>query len=218
MAAELGLPLLAKDVIKESLFDALGHVDDDPLASSQRLGGAAMELLWRLAAECPAVVIEANFRTQSAFERDEVRELCARPVEVHCRIPVDVAAARYAERGARDDHHAVHVARSTPLSFFEEFVEPFGIGTVVEVDTTTPVDVVALAARVRDALQASTLTALDAGFSARRRPSPEPTPTGPGARDPGRRGRRARASACPRPLPQPLRRPSRRADGAGSGT
>src|SRR4051794_3017127 len=88
LAAELALPLLAKDVIKESLFDALGHVEDDPLASSRRLGGAAMELLWRLAAECPAVAIEANFRTQSALERGKVRHLCERPVEVHCRIPI----------------------------------------------------------------------------------------------------------------------------------
>jgi len=155
LAAELGLPLLAKDVIKESLFDALGHVDDDLLASSRRLGGAAMELLWRLAAECPAVLIEANFRTQSAMERDKVCELCEAPVEVHCRVPVDVAAARYAERGTRDDHHAVHVARSTPAAFFEEFTEPFGIGTVIEVDTTSPVDVFAVAAGVRDALRTS---------------------------------------------------------------
>ena len=37
-------------------------------------------------------------------------------------------------------------------TFFEQFTEPFGIGTVLEVDTTEPVDVGALAARVRDAL------------------------------------------------------------------
>ena len=67
----------------------------------------------------PSVVIEANFRAQSAFEREKVRALCERPVEVHCRVPVEVAAARYAERGAGEDHHPVHVARSTPLSFFE---------------------------------------------------------------------------------------------------
>src|SRR4051794_7026249 len=144
LAAELALPLLAKDTIKEALFDALGHVEDEPLASSRRLGGAAMELLWRLAAECPAVVIEANFRTTSTYERTRVRELCERPVEVHCRVPVDVAGARYAERGGRDDHHPVHVARSTPRSFFEEFAEPFGLGPVIDLDTTGPVDVGAL--------------------------------------------------------------------------
>jgi len=155
LAAELALPLLAKDVIKESLFDALGHVDDDPLASSRRLGGTAMELLWRLAAACPAAMIEANFRTQSALERDKVRGLCERPVEVHCRVPAPLAAERFSRRAGGDAHHEVHVARSMPLDFFEQFTEPFAIGTVLEVDTTEPVDVGALAARVRDALSTS---------------------------------------------------------------
>ena len=155
LAADLGLPLLAKDAIKESLFDALGHVDDDPLASSRRLGGAAMELLWRLAAECPAVVIEANFRTQSAFERARVLDLCERPVEVHCRVPAPLAAQRFTHRADGDAYHEVHVARSMPLDFFEQFTEPFGIGTVIEVDTTSPVDVFAVAAGVRDALRTS---------------------------------------------------------------
>ena len=79
LAALLGLPLLSKDVIKESLFDTLGHVADDELASSRQLGGAAMELLWRLAARCPAVVLEANFRSQSAYERKRVLELTSCP-------------------------------------------------------------------------------------------------------------------------------------------
>jgi hypothetical protein len=61
LAAELGYPLLAKDRIKETLHDALGAPEPDR-AWSRRLGGAAMELLWALAADAPAVVIEANFR------------------------------------------------------------------------------------------------------------------------------------------------------------
>jgi predicted kinase len=69
LAHALGFPLLSKDVIKESLFDSVGQVDADALASSRRLGGATMELLWRLAAECPSVVIEADFRSHSAYER-----------------------------------------------------------------------------------------------------------------------------------------------------
>ena len=70
LAAELGFPLLSKDVIKETLFDQLGHVADDERRSSQQLGGAAMELLWRLASACPAVVLEANFRSRSSYERE----------------------------------------------------------------------------------------------------------------------------------------------------
>jgi hypothetical protein len=82
-------------VIKESLFNPLGPLDADPLASSRRLGGAAMELLWRLAEECPSVVIEANFRSHSVYERQRLlRALSPRPVEVYCRLPVEQAAVR----------------------------------------------------------------------------------------------------------------------------
>lgn len=61
LAAELGFTLIAKDRIKETLHDALGWVADIDLAWSQRLGAAAMELLWALALGAPAVVLEANF-------------------------------------------------------------------------------------------------------------------------------------------------------------
>jgi predicted kinase len=64
LAAALGYALLAKDRIKETLHDALGAPEPDR-AWSRRLGGAAMELLWALAADAPAVVIEANFRPRS---------------------------------------------------------------------------------------------------------------------------------------------------------
>jgi Ni2+-binding GTPase involved in maturation of urease and hydrogenase len=68
LAAELGYALLAKDRIKETLHDAFGAPEPD-LAWSRRPGGAAMELLSALAAHAPAVVIEANFRPYSAYER-----------------------------------------------------------------------------------------------------------------------------------------------------
>jgi predicted kinase len=153
LARALGFPLLAKDVIKESLFDSLGQLDADPLASSRRLGGAAMELLWRLAEECPSVVIEANFRSDSVYERQRLRALSPRPVEVYCRLPVEQAAERYARRGTRSDPHPVHVTRSLPVSAFHEFQEPMGLGPVLEVDTSTPVDVPALAKQVIAILQ-----------------------------------------------------------------
>ena len=152
LAAALGYPLLSKDVIKEALFDALGHVEVDELRSSRRLGGAAMELLWRLAHNSPEVVIEANFRSRSAYERAQVRALCPRPVEVYCRVPPELAAERYAARGRRPDHHPVHVVRSLPISAFDEFQEPMALGPVLEVDTGKPVDVPALARRVHAAL------------------------------------------------------------------
>jgi predicted kinase len=152
LAAAFDMPFISKDVLKETLFDSLGQVVNDPLESSRRLGGAAMTLLWRLAAECPSAVLEANFRSQSASERERIVALCEHPVEVYCRVPPEEAARRYSERGASSDHHEVHVLRSLSADALAEFQAPFNLGPVIEVDTTDPVDVAALAAAVRDAL------------------------------------------------------------------
>ena len=54
LAAELGFALFAKDRIKEMLHDTLGEEAD--LAWSRRLGAAAMEMLWALAACAPRPV------------------------------------------------------------------------------------------------------------------------------------------------------------------
>jgi predicted kinase len=150
LAQELGFPLLSKDAIKEALFDSLGHTCHDELASSRQLGAAAMELLWRLAGRCPTVVLEANFRSRSPHERERLLELSPTPVEVYCRVPVDIAARRYGERGARGDHHPVHVLRSISPAALTEFQEPLALGPVLEVDTTVPVDVASVATAVRE--------------------------------------------------------------------
>ena len=147
LAAELGYALLTKDTIKETLHDALGAPEPD-LAWSRRLGGAAMELLWRLAADAPAVVIEANFRPYSALEREKLSGLGGGAVEVHCLCPAEVAVARYNARAT----HPVHVLKTLPLEAMAEYDRPVGIGHLVVVDTTRPVDVVAVAGRVRACL------------------------------------------------------------------
>jgi predicted kinase len=146
LAAELGFALLGKDRIKETLHDALGAPEAD-LAWSRRLGGAAMELLWALAADAPAVVLEANFRPRSAYERSRISALCPRPVEVNCVCPPELAVRRYAERAATC--HPVHVVTSLSPDLLAEFDRPVGIGDLITVDTTGPVDVAALAGRVR---------------------------------------------------------------------
>lgn len=48
----LDLPLIAKDDIKETLVDGLGDQNGD-LAWSHKVGGASMELLWKLAGRAP---------------------------------------------------------------------------------------------------------------------------------------------------------------------
>lgn len=145
LAAKLGFALLCKDRIKETLHDALGAPPPD-LAWSNRLGAAAMELLWALAADAPAVVLEANFRPRYAYVRSKIGELSARPVEVNCVCPPELAARRYAERAM--GRHPVHVVTRLTPELLAEYDRPVGIGEVITVDTTSPVDVAALAQRV----------------------------------------------------------------------
>jgi len=152
LAARLGFALLTKDDIKETLFVALGGQPGDT-EFSRKVGNAAMELLWDLAPHCPAVVLEANFRTKSAYERGRIAALQAEGraqiVEVHCRVPLDEASRRFAERAREERHHPAHVLQEMSPERLAEYNEPFGLGPVIEVDTRTPVDVEALARRVQ---------------------------------------------------------------------
>jgi predicted kinase len=145
LAAELGYALLGKDMIKETLHDAMGAPTPD-LSWSRRLGGAAMELLWTLAEHAPAVVLEANFRPHSEYERGRLTSLGGHAVEVHCACPPETAMARYNARAT----HPIHVITSLDLAALTEYDRPVGYGDLVTVDTTQPTDIGALAARVRE--------------------------------------------------------------------
>jgi predicted kinase len=148
LAAELGYSLVTKDLIKETLHDALhvpgeGEIDQ---AWSRRLGAASMELMWALAARAGDMVIEANFHPHSEYELDKLRGLGGSMVEVHCACPAEVAVARYNARL----RHEVHTVKEVTLAWMEEqYGRPVGIGSLITVDTTAPVDVAAVAAEVR---------------------------------------------------------------------
>ena len=146
LAAELGYSLVMKDLIKETLHDALyepGDGEIDP-AWSQRLGSASMVLLFTLAARAGDMVIEANFHPHYGYELDKLRGLGGRTVEVHCACPAEVAHARYNARS----RHEVHLG-TLPLAAMDKYDRPVGIGSLITVDTTGPVDVASVAAEVR---------------------------------------------------------------------
>lgn len=161
VAGELGLPLIAKDRLKETLYDSLGTGD---VAWSQRLGRAAMALLYaslesQLSAR-RAVVVEANFAASQA--RAALLRLRARlpfvPLEIHCTAAPDVLVARYVERaGTRHVGHldefrvdeiraAILDGRNGPLELGDD---------VIVVDTTDPgaVDLDSLIAAARTHLE-----------------------------------------------------------------
>lgn len=145
LATELGFALVRKDRIKETLHDALGAPEPD-LAWSRRLGAAAMELLWTLAADAPSVVVEANFLPQDPYQRRKLSALASHPVEVYCRCPPELAARRYDERAATS--HPVHVLASVPPEVRAEYDRPVGLGDLVIVDTAVPVNITGIAAAV----------------------------------------------------------------------
>jgi predicted kinase len=146
LADALGLGLIAKDTIKESLWDALGPGDR---AWSAKLGAAAMEVLWRLAAEAGDTVLESNFHRAFAHRFDALRGPI---VEIHCTCDPELARSRYANRR----RHPCHFDQTHGLDMFDRWIAeagPLGVrGALVPVDTTDPVDIEALAARVRPLL------------------------------------------------------------------
>lgn len=157
LAAALGLPLISKDVIKEAHADILGAEppDDRPQRDWNRaLGAAASETMWALLATAtPGAVLESSWRA-------DVRELVvaglARAgvtdvIEVWCDVPAEVARLRDEERWP--SRHPIHGARMTDpeRTGVEQHAEPLGLGPVIRVDTTRPVDVAGLARLVRTA-------------------------------------------------------------------
>ncbi|MCF6379209.1 ATP-binding protein [Nocardioides KLBMP 9356] len=142
LATELDLPLLSKDEVKEALMDALGAPAS--VKESRELGRAAVFALLRAARGCPGAVIDSTW-----FDYSEplARALPGPVIEVRCRVPVDVARTRYRAR-RRDPRHLDD--ERDELELWGDEVAPLDMGPLIEVDTTEPVDLRALAARIRD--------------------------------------------------------------------
>jgi predicted kinase len=153
LATELGLPLLEKDAVKERLADELGSAGGREW--SQRLGKATMAVLLDLCETLLAagisVVAEANF-ARGLHDARLGALPPARLVEVHCAAPLDVLRERLEARaeGRHPIHYDVEFAeRDLERRVADGVHDPLELGELVRVDTTRPVDVGALAARVK---------------------------------------------------------------------
>lgn len=147
LAAELRLPLFAKDVIKETLFDWIGVGDRD---WSRRLGAASAETIWSLLADCGSdAVVEGWFSPPSA---EPVRAGLDRAgasdvLEIWCDVPFDTAFRRFAERAP--DRHPGHVEHEVVAGYRARWANadrPLGLGPVLPVPTDAPVDLPAVVA------------------------------------------------------------------------
>jgi predicted kinase len=109
LSEAMHLPLIAKDAIKEELYDTLEGASP---SDSHRLGYVAVRLLhsWaeRLLAKDVSIVLESNFKRSLSVE--DLQELFAlsSPILVQCTAPDDHIIDRYIERSEQGERHPVH--------------------------------------------------------------------------------------------------------------
>jgi predicted kinase len=144
IARELGtglrMAVLSLDPIKEALADVLGLGDED---WSNRVGDAAAEVVFRLAADFPDVLAEGWWRGP---RRDRAVAEFAGATEVFCHCDPDLAAARSIAR-RRAGRHPIHrdminpaeVGSAAHIAALAATVTPLGLGgPLIEVDTGQP--------------------------------------------------------------------------------
>jgi predicted kinase len=143
----LKLPVIAKDDIKESLFESLGWSDRE---WSRKVGAATWFLLFlvlrRLMEAGTSVLIESNFDRR--LHAEQLREMSETfgfdVIEVHCTADVETLAQRYRERQMSGERHPGHEGAGyapDDEGFVVEIAKrdhvPLGIARLtLEVDTT----------------------------------------------------------------------------------
>lgn len=168
LAAELGVPLFSKDMVKETIFD---HAAPSATAALQGVGGhgsplgaGASELLWRLLSASPvgAVVENIWWRDDEPLAIEGLRRAGFAPENVPhiwCDVPIATARRRHEERVDAGRRHAVHgsdprMQQDLDWDWIACNGKPFGFGLRIDVDTSRPVDprtVTRAALRAREA-------------------------------------------------------------------
>jgi predicted kinase len=145
LASELGLPLIAKDTVKDALVSVLSAPD---LEESKRLGGAAVAAILALAAANSGAVLDSVWHRSRALP--QLQALPGPVVEVFCRCDRETVRSRYVARAASRAHY-FDDQRTEDELWNDEVAQPVAGGwPVVEVDTSQVVDVPALATQIRE--------------------------------------------------------------------
>jgi predicted kinase len=147
IADELGLPLFAKDELKEELYESLGTGD---AAWSRRLGGAVYGLLFLIARRQlergASLILEANFvagRHETGFAALPPHQA----IQLYCRAPEDVLIERYRSRVRHPGHLDAARLKEVQASIRAGRHRPLELGAaLVELDTTQELDVARVAA------------------------------------------------------------------------
>ena len=125
LAADLRWPLLTLDTVKEALADVLGLGGE---GWSDRVGDAAAEVVFRLAAAFPDTVAEGWWR---GARRERAQREFAGAVEVFCHSDPELAAERSLAR-REAGRHPIH----------RDMINPGGVGSAAHIEslaaTVTP--------------------------------------------------------------------------------
>jgi len=145
LATQFALPLMTKDMIKETLYGVLGYSD---LSHSRRLGQACMVLLYQFAEAVlrtqHSCVIESTFHPE--FSPSDLLRLQQRclfvPLEIRYLADPSVLVERCKRRRASGERHPGHlehlVGEEVCYPDKEEQAIPLALdGRVIQFDTTT---------------------------------------------------------------------------------
>jgi len=143
LAGELGLPLLSKDVVKDALMAALGaprgRRDVPPDRACRGARRAART------ARAGSVIDSTWFD----YARPVVPALPGPVIEVRCELDEAEALRRYAARSAAGRGGHLDALRTREELRDPALLAPLGVGPVLRVDTSAPVDVRLVAAEIR---------------------------------------------------------------------
>ena len=140
LQSRLSWPLIAKDSIKEVLFDTLGTGD---ATWSRRLSDAAYAVLFQQAAQClrtgQSCLIEANFRHNEHEPRLQQLLTLAGDcgLQIHCRADADILFERFCAR-RRHPGHLDDVQHADARRLFESTVQqPLGLSVPIVICDTS---------------------------------------------------------------------------------
>ncbi len=147
LSKELIMPIVAKDTIKEFLFDELGVTDR---TWSRTLGMASNDFLYQLTdimlASDKSLIIENAFEVAFARPRLKVLVNKYKPsvLEVYCTTDPAIRKQRFVSRNETGERHQGHfdqenyAAKLGPEPY--EKYSPIEIGPVLRIDTTEDTD------------------------------------------------------------------------------
>jgi hypothetical protein len=143
LAPALGLPLIAKDEIKQALMEVLGPLRT--VDQSRELGRASVMAMLTVAKSSPGAVLDSTFYPYTV---DHLRQLRPPLIEIRCVCPREIVRARYQARSKSRTAGHFDDQRSPEELWHEHHLKPLRLGPLIEADTSTSFDVNELVNRV----------------------------------------------------------------------